>query len=52
MRGHELSGHERLHNDMVAGRPTEEGDVGTCWGTLDTFGTLDGVTMVGGRLPS
>lgn len=45
MRGLGLSGYERLHSDMVAERPTEEGGVGTCWGTFDTLGTLDGVTL-------
>ena len=38
MRGRGLSGYEGLHNNMVAERPTEEGGVGTCWGTLDTLG--------------
>ena len=41
MRGMGLSGYEGLLDDMVADRLSCEGGVGTCWGTLDTFNTLD-----------
>lgn len=44
-RGHGLSGYEGLQDDMVAERPSEEGGVGTCWGTLDTLGIGYGCMM-------
>ena len=45
MRGIGLSGYEGLQDDMVAYRLTEEGGVGTCWGTLDTLGRMYEVTL-------